>query len=49
MRPPGLLPLLHQNEGAVRPEVLRCVPGGARQGADTFATVLRGWRLVVAS
>lgn len=43
MRPPGLLPLLHQNEGAMRPEVLRRLPGGARQGGHSFATVARGW------
>lgn len=47
MRPPGLLPLLHQNEGAVRAEILRRLPGGARQGTRSSATVARGWRLVV--
>lgn len=47
MRPSGLLPLLHQDEGAVRAEVLRCLPGGARQGAHCSATIPRGWLLVV--
>lgn len=47
MRPPGLLPLLHQDEGAVRAEVLCRLPGGARQGAHCSATVPRGWHLVV--
>lgn len=36
MRPPGVLPLLDQNEGAVRPEVLRRVPGAARQGNTDY-------------
>lgn len=43
MRPSSLLPLLHQNEGAMRPEVLRRLPGGARQGERSSATVARGW------
>lgn len=33
VRSPGVLPLLHQDEGAVRAEVLRRLPGTARQGA----------------
>lgn len=44
MRPPGLLPLLHQDESALRPEVLRCLPGGAGQGARRCATLTRGLR-----
>lgn len=47
MRAPGLLPLLHQDAGAVRAEVLRRLPGGARQGTHRPATGARGWRLVV--
>lgn len=43
----SVLPLLHQNEGAVRAEVLRRLPGGARQGAGSAATVPPGWRPVV--
>lgn len=46
MRPSRLLPLLHQDEGAVRSEVLRRLPGGARQGARSSATLTRGWSLV---
>lgn len=33
VRSPGVLPLLHQDAGAVRAEVLRRLPGTARQGA----------------
>lgn len=33
MRSPGVLPLLHEDAGAVRAEVLRRLPGTARQGA----------------
>ena len=32
MRPPGVLPLLYQDAGVVRAEVLRRLPGGAGQG-----------------
>lgn len=33
VRSPGVLPLLHQDAGVVRAEVLRRLPGAARQGA----------------
>lgn len=42
MRPPGVLPLLHQDAGVVRAEVLRRLPGGARQGSAAPLTLYTG-------
>lgn len=47
MRSPGVLPLFHQNEGVVRPEVLRRLPGGARQGTACRTTLHRGCAVTV--
>lgn len=40
VRSPGVLPLLHQDAGAVRAEVLRRLPGAARQGAASPSPLL---------
>lgn len=47
MRAPGVLSLLHQDEGSVRPKVLRRVPRRARQGTARLALLPRGWNVTV--